>query len=230
MFICCGSLSCLFWSKTTRLLCISRASHYKTLDVSQTATSQEIKQAYLKKCKEFHPDVNKEKNDMHRKFVAVNEAYQTLSDSKKRTEYDSKMHNNANYQNSHYTSQSSSFYKDNENFTDYPFKHRSANNSYQNYYDNDAFKYGDPNWNYAGPYGQSAKSKKEVQKQVRNFFLVFGFTYILFLWIFVAEKRRRDKQFGVMFHNPHQFQGHGYYGSNLPTRLHIQQDGYAKSK
>lgn len=59
--------------------------YYKTLGVSKNATEAEIKSAFRKLAHEHHPDKNKGDD---KKFKEINEAYQTLSDSKKRAQYD----------------------------------------------------------------------------------------------------------------------------------------------
>jgi len=61
--------------------------YYKTLDVSRTATADEIKRAYRKLARKFHPDVSKEKNAEAR-FKEVAEAYEVLKDPEKRAAYD----------------------------------------------------------------------------------------------------------------------------------------------
>ncbi|MCB9809799.1 DnaJ domain-containing protein [Candidatus Peribacteria bacterium] len=58
--------------------------YYKTLGVSKTATEAEIKKAYRALAKEHHPD----KGGDETQFKAINEAYEVLSDSKKRQQYD----------------------------------------------------------------------------------------------------------------------------------------------
>lgn len=59
--------------------------YYKTLGVSKTATKDEIKKAFYKLAHQHHPDKNKGDD---KKFKEVNEAYQVLSDDKKRATYD----------------------------------------------------------------------------------------------------------------------------------------------
>ena len=61
---------------------------YKVLGVSPTASQSEIKSAYRLKAKDLHPDKNQGDTAREEKFKAVSEAYDILSDSKKRAEYD----------------------------------------------------------------------------------------------------------------------------------------------
>lgn len=60
---------------------------YAVLGVSENATEDEIKKAYRSLAMKYHPDRNDDA-DAGEKFKEVNEAYQTLSDAKKRQEYD----------------------------------------------------------------------------------------------------------------------------------------------
>lgn len=61
---------------------------YEVLGVSKTASSDEIKSAYRKLAKKYHPDLNKDNPDASAKFKEVNEAYEVLSDETKRSNYD----------------------------------------------------------------------------------------------------------------------------------------------
>ncbi len=61
--------------------------YYKTLGLARTATADEIKKAYRKLAREFHPDRNKAKSAEER-FKAINEANEVLSDPEKRRSYD----------------------------------------------------------------------------------------------------------------------------------------------
>jgi len=60
---------------------------YDILGLKKTASDAEIKSAYRKLAKKFHPDVSKEKNAEAR-FKELGEAYETLKDKEKRTQYD----------------------------------------------------------------------------------------------------------------------------------------------
>ncbi|MBR9676610.1 molecular chaperone DnaJ [Candidatus Woesearchaeota archaeon] len=62
--------------------------YYKVLGVDKNATKEEIKKAYKKLAKKYHPDLNKETPDSETKFKEVNEAAAVLGDEKKRQQYD----------------------------------------------------------------------------------------------------------------------------------------------
>ncbi len=65
--------------------------YYKTLEVSKDATQDEIKRAFRKLAKKYHPDAQQtpeDKKNAEEKFKEINEAYSVLSDEKKRAQYD----------------------------------------------------------------------------------------------------------------------------------------------
>jgi curved DNA-binding protein len=62
--------------------------YYETLGVSKTATADEIRSAYRKLARKYHPDVAKDKKEGEEKIKEINEAYEVLSDPEKRTKYD----------------------------------------------------------------------------------------------------------------------------------------------
>ena len=64
------------------------ADYYETLETSRTATAEEIKKAYRKKALQYHPDKNPGDASAEKRFKEISEAYEVLSDEKKRQLYD----------------------------------------------------------------------------------------------------------------------------------------------
>ncbi|RLD67836.1 MAG: molecular chaperone DnaJ [Bacteroidetes bacterium] len=67
---------------------MSKRDFYEILDVSKSATAEEIKKAYRKKAIQFHPDKNQGDASAEEKFKQAAEAYEVLSDQNKRSRYD----------------------------------------------------------------------------------------------------------------------------------------------
>lgn len=61
--------------------------YYEVLGVARTASADEIRKAYRKLARKYHPDVNK-RSDAETRFKEIGEAYEVLSDAEKRTRYD----------------------------------------------------------------------------------------------------------------------------------------------
>lgn len=66
----------------------ARKDYYEVLGVSKNASLSEVKKAYYKLAKQYHPDVNKNDPNAAKKFQAVSEAYEILGDDTKRKQYD----------------------------------------------------------------------------------------------------------------------------------------------
>ncbi|CAA6814907.1 MAG: Chaperone protein DnaJ [uncultured Campylobacterales bacterium] len=63
-------------------------NYYEILGVQESSSAAEIKKAYRKLAMQYHPDRNANSKEAEEKFKLINEAYQTLSDEKKRSIYD----------------------------------------------------------------------------------------------------------------------------------------------
>ena len=67
---------------------ISRKDYYKVLGVERNASQDDIKKAYRKMARKYHPDLNKDDPNAKDKFQEINEANEVLSDPEKRKKYD----------------------------------------------------------------------------------------------------------------------------------------------
>lgn len=69
-------------------------TYYQILGVSKTASKDELKKAFRKLARQYHPDVNPGNKEAEEKFKQVNEAYNTLSDDSLKAAYDAKLEGN----------------------------------------------------------------------------------------------------------------------------------------
>jgi curved DNA-binding protein len=67
---------------------VATKDYYKTLGLDRKATPEQIKSAFRKQARKFHPDTNKGDAGAEKKFKELSEAYDVLGDPKKRAEYD----------------------------------------------------------------------------------------------------------------------------------------------
>ena len=67
---------------------MDKRDYYEVLGVSRNASEKEIKSAYRKLAKKYHPDSNQGNKDAENKFKEASEAYSVLSDPEKRKQYD----------------------------------------------------------------------------------------------------------------------------------------------
>src|SRR5256885_16938783 len=69
-------------------MAVDYKDYYKILGVSKDASEKEIRQAYRKLARKYHPDVNPDNKEAEEKFNEINEANEALSDPEKRKKYD----------------------------------------------------------------------------------------------------------------------------------------------
>lgn len=67
-----------------------KMDYYKILGVTEQADEKEIKQAYRRLARKYHPDLNPDNPEAEARFKSVVEAYETLGDAEKRKKYDLK--------------------------------------------------------------------------------------------------------------------------------------------
>lgn len=113
-------------------------NYYEVLGISKTATADEIKKAYRNLAFKYHPDRNSGDKAAEEKFKEINEAYDVLSDEKKRADY-----NSFGTSNSHYSGTNNSYNRNNDFTNEETFwnwfngnasNSYGNNNSYRNYY------------------------------------------------------------------------------------------------
>lgn len=75
---------------------MDKRDYYEVLGVSKSASTDEIKSAFRKLAKKYHPDLNKDNPDAAEKFKEAQEAYEVLSDDNKRKMYDQYGHAGVN--------------------------------------------------------------------------------------------------------------------------------------
>ncbi len=77
---------------------MSKRDYYEVLGVDRNAAEEDIKRAYRGLAKKFHPDINPGDKQAEQKFKEINEAYEVLSDSTRRKQYDTFGHAASNGQ------------------------------------------------------------------------------------------------------------------------------------
>ena len=99
-----------------------KQDYYDILDIDRYATNEEIKSAYRKKAKKYHPDLNPNNPDAEEQFKKVNEAWGVLKDT----------HNKVNYDTTQYTYNNNNSYKERTKHEEEFRIYRSRYNEYTN--------------------------------------------------------------------------------------------------
>lgn len=66
----------------------SGKTHYQVMGLAETASPDDIKKAFRKLAREYHPDLHRDRPEMHEVFVRISQAYEVLSDPSRRAAYD----------------------------------------------------------------------------------------------------------------------------------------------
>src|SRR5437763_2783063 len=72
---------------------VTKQDYYQMLGVARGASEKEIRQAYRRLARQYHPDLNPKDKAAEARFKKIGEAYEVLSDSDKRKKYDRYGHN-----------------------------------------------------------------------------------------------------------------------------------------
>lgn len=67
---------------------MAQTDYYKVLGIEKSATQADVKTAFKKLARQYHPDVNPDNPEAEKKFKEISEAYEVLGDEKKRRQYD----------------------------------------------------------------------------------------------------------------------------------------------
>jgi DnaJ-class molecular chaperone len=173
-------------------------NYYEILGISQTATLEEIKKAFRKKCMEYHPDINHNANneECHEMMCKINEAYRILKDPESRMRYDQMLIFLNKKSNHHEEPQEPQSNNNKYDYTEGKHQSSQVNRSTYNYYNSIDFdeetqtefvswmeEFFDEYFNYLYTYNKYHKQNK------RNYD-AFEKLCILFEDILCSEKRQ----------------------------------------
>ncbi|CAF1186421.1 unnamed protein product, partial [Adineta ricciae] len=111
---------------------LNSKNYYDLLGVEKSATQKEIKQAFFKLSKEYHPDSNSTDKSLHDKFVKINEAFSILNKKSSRITYDQSLSSISRSPYHSYPRQASSDWS-NGNFGSHSTYERRSSTNYSNW-------------------------------------------------------------------------------------------------
>ena len=164
--------NCLYSYSTStnrKRVFVRKTSHYEVLGLTRYANAQEIRDAFIKLSKQYHPDMKSDDPSMHQKFVQINEAYSVLSKPLSRRDYDATLdadnyiHRRMN--SSSYRSQSHGYGYSAEPGAQYHYK---------------GHMYDESGWSQS-PHNQSSESMRQL---MRNYTLIIIATFCTVAVIF----------------------------------------------
>lgn len=106
--------------------------YYKTLGVEKNATEEEIKKAYRKLARKFHPDLNPNDKEANKKFQQINEANEVLSDAEKRKKYDAY---GENWQHAEQFEQAKQSRSQQQNWQDYTYSGSQSEEGFSDFFE-----------------------------------------------------------------------------------------------
>jgi len=141
-----------FFKKTTTKMRTRNFNFYEVLGVDKTCTNEEIRAAYIKLAKQYHPDVNKDPGSDD-KFKTITLAYEALSIQKNRDLYDAYMYNDPysqewkykeeDYRDEENSNSSKNFYRERARYDKYTqnnYKNKSESNFWNDHNSRDDFE------------------------------------------------------------------------------------------
>jgi DnaJ-class molecular chaperone len=168
----------MFLRQSSRLYVTATKDYYKTLNISRNSSKKDIKSAFYKLSKVYHPDLN-ETGDS-KKFLEITEAYNILSNDLQRREYDASVNHKSRPTEMFHNSRS---YRENLNPNDFIlYRRRSSMGSAFNYEEHQRKHYkqssGSDRRKYEKMYYQELYEKRRFKKH--QFIICIGFFTMLF--------------------------------------------------
>ena len=83
-----GTVFAVYYAKRKELSAMAFIDYYKIMGIPKDTPQKDIRAAYTRRAKQFHPDLHPDDPKAKAKFQALNEAYDVLNDPEKRRKYD----------------------------------------------------------------------------------------------------------------------------------------------